>query len=92
MKHLKKFNELRLDQASDLGEDIAKDILPTFKKMRSEGQIVTINTFDRFMKERGADVALSHSVMNHLVDMGFDLDIESEEEPGEMYLKEFKKN
>ncbi len=87
MKYLKKFNELRLDEASDLGEDIAKDILPIFQKMRNNGQIVTIDTFDKFMEERGADDELSHSVMNHLVNMGFDLDVEEEEDPGEIYLK-----
>jgi len=88
MKYLKKFNELRLDEASDLGEDIAKDILPIFQKMRNKGQIVTIDTFDRFMKERGADDELSHSVMNHLVDMGFDFENDEDEdeedfEPGD---------
>ena len=84
MKYLKKFNE----QLSDLGEDIANDLLPRFQKMRNNGETVTVDIFDEYMDERGADSELSHSVMNHLVNMGFDFDIEREEEYPEPYLKE----
>lgn len=90
MKYLKKFNEHKFDELSDLGEDIATDLLGRFQKMREEGKIVTVDDFDKYMSERGADSDLSHSVMNHLVNMGFDFDIEKEEdeEYPEPFLKE----
>lgn len=75
MKYLKTFesyNEL------SLGEEIAQDLLPRFQKMRSEGQIVTVADFDKYMEERGADSELSDSVMHYLVNMGFDFSIEDE--------------
>ncbi len=78
MKHLKKFNEH--NTVSDLGEDIASDLFSVFKKMKDKGENVTVKDFDKFMKERGADLKLSHSVMNHLVEMGFDFDFENDEE------------
>ncbi len=89
MRYLKKFNEHKLDELSDLGEDIASDLISRFEKMREEGQIVTVDDFDKYMSERGADSDLSHSVMNHLVNMGFDFDIEHEddEEYPEPFLK-----
>lgn len=88
MKYLKKFNEHRLE-SSDLGEDIANDLLPRFQKMRKDGETVTVDIFDKYMDERGADSELSHSVMNHLVNMGFDFDVEREEEEiEEPFLKE----
>lgn len=80
MKYLKKFNEM---QMSDLGEDIAKDLFPIFMDMRAKGEKITADIFDQYMKERGADLNLSDSVLNHLVNMGLDLDLESPEEIGE---------
>lgn len=77
MKYLKKFNEHKI---TDLGEDIAKDILPRFQKMRDNGDEVTVDIFDNYMKERGASSDVYHSVMNYLVDMGFDFDIENDED------------
>ena len=77
MRYLKTFesyNEL------SLGEEIAQDLLPRFQKMRSEGQVVTVSDFDKYMEERGADSELSDSVMGYLVNMGFDFDIEGEED------------
>ncbi len=92
MKYLNKFNEHKFDEASDLGEDIANDLIGRFQKMREEGKVVTVEDFDKYMSERGADSDLSHSVMNHLVNMGFDFDIEKEEdeydEIEEPYIKE----
>ncbi len=79
MKHLKKFNEHR-HEISDLGEDIANDLLPIFQEMRDNGEEITVDTFDNYMKERGARSNDYHSVMNHLVNMGFDFDIEKDEE------------
>lgn len=77
MRYLKTFesyNEL------SLGEEIAQDLLPRFQKMRSEGQIVTVADFDKYMEERGADSELSDSVMHYLVNMGFDFDVQGEDE------------
>lgn len=73
MKYLKTFNESNTD---DLGEQIATDLLPRFKKMREEGNIITVDFFDEYMEKRGASPDLYHSVMNHLVNMGFDFDSE----------------
>ena len=74
MKHLKRFNESKI---KDLGEIIAIDLLPRFQKMRDEGNTITVDYFDQYMKERGATPDLYHSVMNYLVNMGFDFDTES---------------
>lgn len=85
MKHLKKFNEgwdynPSVVADNDLAQDIANDILPRLQKMRSEGKFVTTEVFDEYMKERGSSFELSDSVMNILVDMGFDFDIIKSEE------------
>src|SRR5574343_1624672 len=76
MKHLRRFNE----ELSDLSEDIAKDLLPRFQKMREDGKLITVDVFDKYMKERTADSEMSHAVMNHLVNMGFDFDFEEDED------------
>ena len=70
-------------------EEIANDLLPRFQKMREEGQQVTVADFDKYMEERGATFELSDSVMNMLVEMGFDFDIEKDDvEVEEPFLKE----
>lgn len=86
MKHLKMFNESNTD---DLGEHIAMDLLLRFKKIREEGNIITVDYFDQYMEDRGASSDLYHSVMNYLVNMGFDFDPEPEEDldSEEPYLK-----
>ena len=88
MKHLKRFNE---SNTKDLGELIAIDLLPRFEKMRAEGNTITVDHFDQYMKDRGASPDLYHSVMNHLVNMGFDFDLETKSmddmDYGEPYLK-----
>jgi hypothetical protein len=76
MKYLRKFNETHFD----LAQDIAEDLLPQLKKMRSEGQLITPEFFENFMKTRGAKLDIIDATMNCLVDMGFDFDIEDEEE------------
>lgn len=94
MKHLKKFNEnwkyvpgKKADH--ELAEEIANDLFPRFQKMRREGQQVTVADFDKYMEERGATFELSDSVMNMLVEMGFDFDIEKDDvEVEEPFLKE----
>lgn len=88
MKHLKTFEKY---EEIDLGEEIAQDLLPRFQKMRSEGQLVTGSDFDKYMEERGADSELSDSVMHSLVKMGFDFDIEYEDDDYEDIEFELKK-
>ena len=63
---------------SDLSEDIAIDLFPRFTRMRIDGGKITTEVFCQYMKERGADTLLSHSVMNHLVNKGFDFEPEKE--------------
>lgn len=76
MKHLKKFNE---KVYHDLAEDIAQDLYPQLLKMRKEGQIITPEFFESFMKERGSDLAYTDAVMSVLVNMGFDFDSDEED-------------
>ena len=76
MKYLRKFNETHFD----LAQDIAEDLLPQLKKMRSEGELITPQFFENFMKTRGAKLDMIDATMNSLVNMGFDFDIEDEEE------------
>jgi DNA recombination-dependent growth factor C len=85
MRKIKKFNEewgynpgKKADH--ELAEEIVNDLLPRFQKMREEGKQITISYFDKYMKERGASFELSDSVMNILVDRGFDFDIEKDED------------
>lgn len=83
MKHLKKINEhwkyVSSKQADyELAKEIANDLFPRFQKMRKEGKRITVDFFDKYMEERGATFELSDSVMNILVEMGFDFDIEQD--------------
>lgn len=82
MKHLKKFNE---KVYIDLAEDIARDLYPQLLKMRKEGQIITPEFFESFMKERGSDLAYIDAVMSILVNMGFDFDSELEDDDVEEF-------
>ena len=72
MKHLRRFNETHFD----LAEDIANDLHPQLVKMRKEGEIITPEFFENFMKARGAKLDIIEATMSCLVDMGFDFDIE----------------
>lgn len=76
MKYLRRFNETHFD----LAEDIANDLYPQLVKMRNDGEIITPQFFENFMKTRGAKLDIIDATMNCLVDMGFDFDIEDEEE------------
>jgi hypothetical protein len=76
MKYLRKFNETHFD----LADDIANDLLPQLKRMRADGQIITPEFFENYMKERGAKLDMIDATMSSLVSMGFDFDIEDEEE------------
>ena len=89
MKYLKTFEAYgKID--SDIHEDIAVSILPELKKLRSEKGSYTIEDFEAYMKERGADETMIGSVMSYLVSMGFDFDIEQEEELPEGWQDEIK--
>jgi DNA recombination-dependent growth factor C len=90
MKKIKKFNEkwdYNPGKVADheLAEEIVDDLLPRFQKMREEGERITVSDFDKYMEERGATFELCDSVMNILVNRGFDFDIEKD---GEMDLPE----
>ena len=76
MKYLKTFESY---EQTNLGEDIAKDILPRFQQMREDGQNVTVEDFDIYMKDRGATSEDSDSALHYLVNMGFDFDNEEDE-------------
>ena len=76
MRYLRRFNETHFD----LAEDIANDLYPQLVKMRNDGEIITPQFFENFMKTRGAKLDIIDATMNCLVDMGFDFDIEDEEE------------
>ena len=83
MKHLKKFNEnwnYKHGERPDfsLAEDIANDLLPRFEKMRNSGQSLTIEDFEKYMKEKGANMQLCDTVLSILVDKGFVFDGEEE--------------
>lgn len=86
MKYLRRFNETHFD----LAEDIANDLYPQLVKMRREGEVITPEFFENYMKERGAKLDIIDATMNCLVDMGFDFDVEDEdedEEVGDIQLK-----
>lgn len=76
MKYLRRFNETHFD----LADDIAKDLLPRLEEMRNRGELVTVEFFEKYMKERGAKLNLSDAVLSSLVNMGFDFDTDESEE------------
>ena len=69
MKYLKTF-----ESYSDIGEDIALDLLPKLQKIKDEKGIFTVGMFDNYMEERGGNMKLTDEVMSNLVNMGFDFD------------------
>ncbi len=75
MRYLRRFNETHFD----LAEDIANDLYPQLGKMRKEGEIITPEFFENYMKERGAKLDIIDATMNCLVDMGFDFDMDDED-------------
>jgi hypothetical protein len=74
---IKRFNEMA---DFDLADDIAKDLLPKLQQKRSQGEKITPEYFDKFMKEHGGDLSMTDAVIASLVDMGFDFDMNSDEE------------
>jgi hypothetical protein len=68
---IKRFNEMA---DFDLANDIAKDLLPKLQKRREDGEEISVENFDKFMEENGADLSMTDAVINCLVDLGFDFD------------------
>jgi hypothetical protein len=88
MKYLKTFEAY--GQPSDIHEDIAIDLLPKLQKMKDEKGYYTVEDFEAYMKERGADDIMIYSVMNYLVGMDFGFDQEPQEELPEGWEDEIK--
>ena len=79
MKYLKTFEAYgKID--SDIHEDIAKHIFPILKKLKEEKGYYTVEDYEAYMRERGADDIMVNSVMHYLVGMGLDFDNEPEDE------------
>jgi hypothetical protein len=70
MKYLKRFNESHFD----LADDIANDLYPRFLQLRKDGEVITPEYFENYMKERGAKSDIIDDVMSSLVNLGFDFD------------------
>jgi hypothetical protein len=76
MKYLKTFESYG---NSDLALEIAENILPDLKKIKSEKGIFTVGMLDNYMEERGGDMKLTDEVMSCLVNMGFDFDSDEDD-------------
>ncbi len=74
---IKRFNEMA---DFDLASDIAKDLLPKLQQKRNDGEKITPQFFELFIQQNGGDLSMSDSVMSELVDMGFDFDVESNDD------------
>lgn len=72
MIYLKKFENYK----KDITEDIAEDLLPKLKKIKSEKGTLTIADFEKYMKEKGSSLHTIDLVVSNLVSMGFDFDSE----------------
>lgn len=90
MKHLKTFNEAKVD--FHLAKEIAEDLFPQFVERQKKGEKITPTVFEEFIKERGLDSYSSDLILSELVEMGFDFDMdgstwsesdEEEIEPGD---------
>jgi len=86
MNHLKTFE----NYGTDITEDIANDILPKLQQLKDEKGSFTVEDFENYMEQRGADSHTIDLVMSNLVSMGFDFDTEETEddEPVEFDLKD----
>jgi hypothetical protein len=80
MKYLKTFESYGKVN-SDIHEDIAISILPKLEELKSEKGYYTVEDFEAYMRERGADDIMIDSVMSYLVGMDFGFDKEPEELP-----------
>ncbi len=85
MKYLKTFE----NYSTDITEDIANDILPKLQQLKDEKGSFTVEDFENYMKQRGADLETIDLVMSNLVNLGFDFDMEDEEDvPLDFELKD----
>jgi len=78
MKYLKTFEAYGSEKG--LAREIAEDLFPRLEKIRDEKGIFTVSMFDNYMEERGGNMSLTDEVLSELVSMGFDFDIEDEED------------
>lgn len=86
MKHLKKFNENFQSEPigkvketdHEFAEQIANDLFPRYQKMREQGQKITVDDFDKYMRDKNVS-NIADSVMHQLVEMGFDFDIDQDD-------------
>jgi hypothetical protein len=76
MKYLKTFE----NYGTDITEDIANDILPKLQQLKDEKGFFTVEDFENYMEQRGADLETIDLVMSNLVNLGFDFDTEDEGE------------
>jgi hypothetical protein len=76
MKYLKTFE----NYGTDITEDIANDILPKLQQLKDEKGSFTVEDFENYMEQRGADLETIDLVMSNLVNLGFDFDTEDEGE------------
>jgi hypothetical protein len=84
MKYLKTFESY----STDITEDIANDLLPILQQLKDERGTFTVEDFENYMKQRGSDSHTIDLTMSNLVNMGFDFDVEEEdEEPIDFELK-----
>ena len=88
MRYLKTFESH--GQSSDIHEDIAVSILSELKKLQAKKGYYTVEDFEAYMKERGADDLMIDGVMNYLVGMDFGFDQEPQEELPEGWEDEIK--
>jgi hypothetical protein len=85
MKYLKTFE----NYSTDITEDIANDILPKLQQLKDEKGSFTVEDFENYMKQRGSDLETIDLVMSNLVNLGFDFDMEDEEDvPLDFELKD----
>lgn len=81
MKYLKTFESYNREPVNHkLAEEMAREILPILQKRREDGESVTISDFDKYMDEKEIESGLSDSIMHNLVDLGFDFDIEKDDD------------
>lgn len=78
MKYLKTF-----ESYSDIAEEIAQDLLPKLQKIKDEKGLFTVGMFDNYMEERKADMKLTDEVLSHLVNMGFNFDMNEDDSDDE---------
>lgn len=78
MKYLKTFESAKADW--ELAKQIAEDLYSQLVQRQKSGEKITPSVFDKFIQERGLDSGSSDLILSELVDMGFDLDVEGQEE------------